>query len=124
MSERLNEEEGGLAHHVVDAGRAVDAREMAQLLGMGKIDQDGEARLAGAVAAHIAEIVEKLVAVGQAAHGIDPSERMLELDLGHHHRREIVQGRHLGGGGGARFAPSTHKAPSPYPSRVTRGAPA
>nr|WP_211246118.1 hypothetical protein [Cereibacter changlensis] len=96
---------GRLADQIIEPRAAHDAGDLADLVGAGEIDDDGEARLALAVAGQIGEVIAELVAAGQAAHRVDAAEGVLQLDLRHDHRREIDQRRHLGGRGLPRLGP-------------------
>jgi hypothetical protein len=49
------------------------------------------------IARQVDHVVAELAAVGHPADLVDPAERMLQLDLRHHHRRQVDQRRHLGG---------------------------
>ena len=79
------------------AGHVVD------LIGPREIQHHQQATLAGMVAGQIGEVVEKLLAIGQAADRIDPAEGVLQFDLRHRHRRKIAQRRHFVGSCLARF---------------------
>jgi hypothetical protein len=101
-----------LADDVVDEAGAHRAHPAAELLGRGQVHQRRQARLAGwPLERQVEQVVDELVAVRDAADRIDAADRVLQLDLRHHHRGQVGQAGTFGIADRARFgAEHAHRA--------------
>jgi hypothetical protein len=100
---------------IVDPAQAHDAGIVIDLLGARKIDQHGEPRLVGALGRQIGEVIQELVPARQTAQRVDPPEGVLQLDLRHDHRGEILERGDLGLDHGARLGSQDAQGAEPVP---------
>jgi len=81
---------------IVQVGALHGARCMRQLFRRGQVDQHRQPLLAGVrVQLQILEVLDELMAVGQAADRVDAPQRVLQFDLRHHHTGHVAQCRQL-----------------------------
>ena len=86
------DDHGGAADHVVDEAGSHHAGGVAELLRPGEVDQDRDALLVlRARPGQVLQVPRELVPVRDQGHRVETAGGVLQLDLAHHHGREVGQ---------------------------------
>jgi hypothetical protein len=73
----------------------MDAGQANHLIHPTKVDEHAQARSANGAYGKVVKVVEELGPVRELADRVDAPIGVLELDLGHDHRREVMKGGKL-----------------------------